>query len=175
MLRPLAAGLLTLLVFSVATPLQPAGVAQQAQQPRTWQEDQDKVFKGGLHFLFGDDIKVANLLGRLGAWSAHFFVYNGFGLASFLICSLAFVFGANLLFGRKIFSLKRNLRYVLAGLLFFSVALSFISPATSFPWGGAVGDLINNWLQRFLGWIGTAVLLSVGGLAYCAATPPRRG
>ena len=132
----------------------------------TWQEDQDKVFKGGLHFLFGDDIKVANLLGRLGAWSAHFFIYNGFGLASFLICSLAFVFGANLLFGRRIFSLKRNLRYVLAGLIFFSVALAFISPSTSFPWGGAVGDLINNWLQRFLGWIGTAVLLSVGGLAY---------
>jgi len=132
----------------------------------TWQEDQDKVFKGGINFLFSDDIKVANLLGRLGAWAAHLFIYNGFGLASFLICSFFFVFGMNLLFTRKIFSLKRNLRYVLTGILFFCVALSFISPTTGFPWGGAVGDLINNWLQRFLGWVGTAVLLSVTGLAY---------
>ena len=132
----------------------------------TWQEDQDKVFKGGAYFLFADDIKVANLLGRLGAWTSHFFIYNGFGLASFLICSLFFVIGINLLFSKKIYSLKRNLRYVLAGLIFFSVTLSFISPSHSFAWGGAAGDLINNWLQRFLGWIGTAVVLSVIGLAY---------
>ncbi|HYJ38180.1 MAG TPA: DNA translocase FtsK 4TM domain-containing protein, partial [Chitinophagaceae bacterium] len=117
-------------------------------------------------FLFTDDLKVANLLGRLGAWAAHMFIYNGFGLASFLICSFFFVLGMNLLFSRRIFSIRRNLRYVLAGLLFFSVAFSFISPSNVFPWGGAVGDLINNWLQRFLGWVGTAVLLSVAGLAY---------
>ena len=132
----------------------------------TWQQDQDKVLKGGFSFLFGDDVKVDNLLGRLGAWTAHFFVYNGFGLASFLICSFFFVFGTNLLFGRRIFSIKRNLRYVLAGLLFFSVAFAFVSPSNTFPWGGAVGDLVNEWLQRFLGWVGTAVLLSVAGLAY---------
>jgi len=76
------------------------------------------------------------------------------------------VFGTNFLFGRKVFSIKRNVRYVLAGLIFFSVAFSFVSPSNVFSWGGAVGDLINIWLQRFLGWIGTAVLLSVAGLAY---------
>jgi len=132
----------------------------------TWQEDQDKVFKGGINFLFADDVKVANLLGRLGAWAAHLFIYNGFGLASFLICSFFFVFGINLLFSKKIFSIRRNLRYVLAGILFFCVAFSFVSPSNAFPWGGAVGDMLNNWLQRFLGWVGTAVLLSVAGLAY---------
>ena len=63
----------------------------------TWQVDQDKVFKGGASFLFSDDVKVANLLGRLGAWTSHFFIYNGFGLASFLLCTLFFVIGVNLL------------------------------------------------------------------------------
>src|ERR1700674_3017253 len=62
----------------------------------TWQEDQDKVFKGGINFLFSEDIKVANLLGRLGAWISHLFIYKGFGLASFFICSLFFVAGINL-------------------------------------------------------------------------------
>lgn len=132
----------------------------------TWKEDQDKVFRGGTEFLFGDDIKVANLLGRLGAWSAHFFIYKGFGLAAFLLCSLFFVLGLNLVMKQKIFSVSRNLRYVLAGLLFFSVSFAFILPTNDFPFGGAAGNLVSNWLENFLGWTGTAVLLSVTGLAY---------
>lgn len=132
----------------------------------TWREDQDKVFRGGADFLFSDDLKVSNLLGRLGAWSAHFFIYKGFGLASFLLCSLFFVIGVNLVMKKKLFSISRNLRYVLAGLLFFSVTFAFLLPADDFPWGGAAGNLVSNWLERFLGWMGTAVLLSVTGLAY---------
>lgn len=132
----------------------------------TWKEDQDKVFRGGTDFLFSDNVKVSNLLGRLGAWSAHFFIYKGFGLASFLLCSLFFVIGVNLVMKKKLFSISRNLRYVLAGLLFFSVTFAFLLPADDFPWGGAAGNLVSNWLERFLGWMGTAVLLSVLGLAY---------
>ena len=45
----------------------------------TWKEDQDKVFRGGL--LFANDIKVSNLLSRLGAVVSHFFIYKGFGVA----------------------------------------------------------------------------------------------
>lgn len=132
----------------------------------TWQEDQDKVFRGGAGFLFADDIKVANLLGRLGAWASHFFIYKGFGLASFLLCSLFFVVGVNMLLKKKLFSVSRNLRYVLAGLLVFSVAFAFVLPANDFPWGGAAGSMVSNWLVKFLGWAGTAVLLGVTGLAY---------
>jgi S-DNA-T family DNA segregation ATPase FtsK/SpoIIIE len=55
---------------------------------------------------------------------------------------------------------------VLTGLLFFSVALAFITRGSGFPWGGAVGDMICDWLTRFLGWLGTAALLLVAGLAY---------
>ncbi|MGB8192333.1 MAG: DNA translocase FtsK [Chitinophagaceae bacterium] len=132
----------------------------------TWQEDQDKVFKTGSDFLSAKNVKVANLLGYLGAWTAHFFIFKGFGLASFLLCSLFFVIGLNLLFKKNLFSISRNVRYVLAGLLFFSVTLSFLLPADDFPWGGAVGNLVSNWLVNLLGWTGTAVLLSVTGLAY---------
>ena len=132
----------------------------------TWQEDQDKVFNNGAGVLFSNDVKVANLVGWLGAWTSHFFIYNGFGLASFLLCSLFFVIGINLLLKRKYFSIARNLRYVLTGLLFFSVAFAFLLPAEDFPWGGAVGNLASAWLVKMLGWTGTAVLLSLAGLAW---------
>jgi S-DNA-T family DNA segregation ATPase FtsK/SpoIIIE len=132
----------------------------------TWKEDQDKVFHGASILLPSSNVKVTNLLGNLGALISHQFFYKGFGVASYLFCSFFFIVGVNLLFARRVFSISRNLRYVLTGLLFFSVALAFITRGSSFSWGGAVGDMISDWLTRFLGWIGTAALLFVAGLAY---------
>jgi len=132
----------------------------------TWKEDQDKVFQGASILLPSSNVKVTNLLGNLGALISHQFFYKGFGLASYLFCSIFFIVGVNLLFARRVFSIPRNLRYVLAGLLFFSVAFAFVTQGSGFAWGGAVGDMISEWLTRFLGWIGTAALLLVAGLAY---------
>jgi DNA segregation ATPase FtsK/SpoIIIE, S-DNA-T family len=132
----------------------------------TWKEDQDKVLKGFSGFLFGPEVQVANLLGRLGAWLSHLFFYKGFGIASFLLCTSFFVSGANLLFGKNIFSLWRNIRYVIIGLLFFSTLAAFIFSGNPFAWGGAAGDKINNWLSGFLGTIGTGVFLALAGFAY---------
>ena len=105
----------------------------------TWQEDQDKVLHGA-SMLFSRSIRTANLLGNLGALVSYEFFFNGFGLASYLFCSFFFIVGVNLLFARRIFSISRNLRYVLTGLLFFSVALAFLTRGSGFAWGGAVGD-----------------------------------
>ncbi len=132
----------------------------------TWKADQDKVFRGGSDYWFADDIKVTNLLGRLGAWVSHLFFYKGFGLASYFLCSLFFVIGSNLLFRKKIFRVSRNIRYVLVGLLFFSVSLAFFSGSSSFAWGGAVGNMVSKWMSNILGSIGTAATLLLGGIAY---------
>lgn len=132
----------------------------------TWKEDQDKVFQHGASILLSRGIKTANLLGNLGALVSYEFFFNGFGLASYFFCSIFFIIGVNLLFARKIFSISRNLRYVIAGLLYFSIAAAFVTHGLGFPWGGAVGDMISEWLSNFLGWVGTAALLLVAGLAY---------
>jgi len=131
-----------------------------------WKEDQDKVFQGASILLPSSDVKTSNLLGNLGAYVSHQFFYKGFGIASYFICSFFFIVGANLLFAKKIFSISRNLRYVIVSTLFFATALSFITQGSSFSWGGAIGDMINEWLARFLGKIGTGALLFVGALAY---------
>ncbi len=132
----------------------------------TWKEDQDKVFRGASILLPSANVKTVNLLGNIGAYLSHQFFYNGFGLASFFFCTLFFVIGVNFLFGKKVFSVWRNVRYVLVGLVFFSVAFAFVAGSSKFSWGGAVGNLISNWLVQMLGFIGTAALLLVGGLAY---------
>jgi S-DNA-T family DNA segregation ATPase FtsK/SpoIIIE len=127
----------------------------------TWEEDQSQVWNRGVSFLFDNDVKVNNLLGRLGAYFSHLVVRNGFGLASFLFCTFFFIVGVNLLFERKVFSVWRNLRYVTIGLLILSVSLAFLTPHATFPYGGKVGEMVNTWLINFLGIVGTGALLAV--------------
>jgi S-DNA-T family DNA segregation ATPase FtsK/SpoIIIE len=132
----------------------------------TWKEDQDKVFKGASILWPSAGVKAQNLLGNIGAYISHQFFYNGFGLASYLLCTLFFVMGANALFGKKMFSVWRNVRYLIVGVLFFSVALAFMAGKSQFAWGGAVGTMISDWLESLLGKVGTFALIAVGGLAF---------
>lgn len=132
----------------------------------TWKEDQDKVLGNATGFLFDDELQVENLLGRTGAWLAHLFFYKAFGVAAYLICSLFFVTGVNFLFGKKMFSVARNLKYVLAGLLVLPVFFSFFFQSQGFPWGGAMGNFTSDWLKGFIGKTGTGFLLGVAALSY---------
>lgn len=132
----------------------------------TWQNDQDKVHQFGIKIFSAEEVQVSNLLGVSGAYIAHTFIYKGFGIASFLFCSFFFVLGINLLFGRKVFSLQRNVKYVLTGLLVVSVAMAFIVRSSQFSYGGAFGELINDWLIKWIGAAGTAALLLVIVFSY---------
>ncbi|MCW3073853.1 MAG: translocase FtsK [Flaviaesturariibacter sp.] len=139
----------------------------------TWKEDQDRVLNNDAAFLWETDAtyRVSNLLGRLGAYISHFFIYRGFGVASLLFCTFFFVVGINLLFNRKVFSIWLNLKYVTFGLLIASVAFAFMLPSHyeggyEFPFGGRVGNMVSNWLTGFLGSVGTAALLLVVGASY---------
>ena len=131
----------------------------------TWETDMDKVLNKGWSPLFSS-VKTVNLLGNLGAVVAHFFFYKAFGIASFLLCTFFFVAGVNLLFSKKLFSVWRNTKYVVAGLVFLSVAFSFVLKNAGFPWGGAFGTYVSELLTAMLGSIGTGALLLVTGLAY---------
>ncbi len=132
----------------------------------TWQEDQSKVLKGAKILLPSQDEKVANMLGSSGAYFSHIFFRSGFGVASYLFCTLFFIVGVNLFFGRRLFSVSRNIKYLIVGLVVISVAASFLTQGSFFAWGGAVGDMINLWLQQIIGKVGTAALLLVAGLSY---------
>ncbi len=133
----------------------------------TWQQDQDKVLRFGIKiFSVTDDVKVANLMGVLGAYTAHNLVYNGFGIAAYLLCTFFFVLGSNLLFGKKVFSLPRNLRYLIIGLPLLSMAFAFFAGSSLFSWGGAVGELMKDWMVKWIGKAGTGAFLGLAVLSY---------
>ncbi len=105
-------------------------------------------------------------MGTFGSFISHFFIYKGFGIASYLLCSLFFVAGINLFFGKKIFSITRNLKYLVVGLPLLSITASVIMQGHLFPWGGEVGDMCRDFLYKVIGKIGTIGILAVAVLSY---------
>ena len=102
----------------------------------TWEDDHSYVIpaNGGWSNLFKgyDELKamhlnpvVQNWLGKFGALLSHQFIYEWFGIASFLFVFVFFVIGYRLLFKVKIFSLEKTFGYSLFFLLFTSLTLGF--------------------------------------------------
>lgn len=127
----------------------------------TWQQDQDEVRYRGWNILMPNKLKITNTLGSFGAFISHNLVWEGFGVASFLFCNLFFVIGINLLFGRKVFSLLKHVIYLIIGLILFSIGFAFVMRGSDFQWGGELGNVMNDWLNAFIGYFGTAMLLIV--------------
>jgi S-DNA-T family DNA segregation ATPase FtsK/SpoIIIE len=132
----------------------------------TWEEDFSKVTQEGNKMLWFSDAKVSNLMGTLGAFISNFFISNGFGVASYLLCSFFFVAGINLFFYKRIFNISRNLKYIIIGLPVLSVTAAVVFEGNSFPWGGAVGDMCRATLYNAIGAFGTIGLISITCLAY---------
>jgi len=132
----------------------------------TWQEDQDKVQLWRTSLFSTKDVKVNNQLGFIGAFIAYQIINNGFGLASYLFCTFTFVMGINMFFTKPIFSIWRNVRYVLVGLLVLSTCFAFVTKGSAFSWGGAVGEYSNSWLIKWFGSFGTGAILLVAGFSY---------
>jgi S-DNA-T family DNA segregation ATPase FtsK/SpoIIIE len=129
----------------------------------TWGEDQDKF---SYRMLLANDIKVQNLLGTFGAFISEIFIRHGFGVASYLFCTTFFVIGINLFFGKKVFSVLRNLKYLIVGLPLISVVASAAFQNNPFPWGGAAGDMMRDWMYITIGQVGTIAVLAVAVLSY---------
>ena len=132
----------------------------------TWEDDQDKVFKDGYKLLAGTDTKVANLMGTFGAFISHFLIFKGFGVASYLICTFFFIIGINLFFGKKVFSVVKNVKYLIIGLPLLSITAAVIMQGNGFAWGGAVGDMSRDYFYNAIGKIGTIGFIGVAFLAY---------
>ena len=140
----------------------------------TWQDDYSYVIdaNGGWSNLFKtfDELKAANLtpvvqnwLGKFGALLSHQFIYEWFGLASFLFIFVFFVIGYRLLFKVKIFPLEKTFGYSLFFLLFLSLTFgffhSFFSDAPHFL-EGEFGYWSNKLLAAQIGSAGVGGLLA---------------
>ncbi|MGI4749857.1 MAG: DNA translocase FtsK 4TM domain-containing protein [Janthinobacterium lividum] len=147
----------------------------------TWQDDQSYVLEanGGWSNFWKTPMElqdsgvtspiVQNWLGKLGALLSHQFIYEWFGVASFIFVAVFLVIGYRLLFKVRLFAVGKTLGYAFFGLLFFSIAIGFFHGwMTDSPHylEGEFGFWTNRLLGAQIGAAGTAGLLIFAALSF---------
>jgi DNA segregation ATPase FtsK/SpoIIIE, S-DNA-T family len=125
----------------------------------TWYRDQDLVLTHGWAMLFRSEVVVDNWLGKLGALTSSLFFYFSFGLASYIMVFQLFRLGLFLVLERKLSQYWPGLRRDMLLMAALSVYNAFLFREAAFPYGGAFGEAISQWLTGILGFIGTSLLL----------------
>ncbi len=127
----------------------------------TWSIDQDNLIsKNGLfHFLFRDHTPVENWGGRLGAVLSYVLVCKGAGIASLVIGIAIAGAGLILVYGKRIVPLLQYMRWVSILLLLIAPILTYLFPHSAFSFGGALGNIAIEYLNGFLGFWGTGLVL----------------
>ena len=124
------------------------------------QEDQSAVLE-----LSDRSEPVNNWLGKFGAFLADFFIYKGFGAASFLFTKLFFLTGAFIALDISLKKLKNIWFWDLFFIVLLSISFGFFW--ASLPeLGGTVGYEMNLFFQDYIGKIGTSLLLILGIVIY---------
>lgn len=124
------------------------------------QEDQSTLSE-----LANRDEKTNNWLGKFGAWLADFFIYRGFGAASFIFVKLFLLTGAFLVMNIATKKLKTIWFWDLFVMIIVSILFGFF--ATSLPeLGGTIGYEMNLFFQDYIGKTGTLLVLVFGIVIY---------
>ncbi|MFL0082802.1 DNA translocase FtsK [Tenacibaculum maritimum] len=119
----------------------------------SWQQDQSTLNQ------FGDKtILSKNLLGKIGAKLSHFFIYDGFGLGAFTLPFLFFLTGVYWLSHTRVKNIITSWNWGLSAMLWLSISLGFINQKYALL-SGTIGYEINDYLQKFLGKTGLAIVL----------------
>lgn len=102
--------------------------------------------------------KTQNWLGKVGAYLADFFIYKGFGVASIIFVKSILMIGIYFILDLSIFKLRKTLFWDFYLIITFSLLFGFFW--NQFPnLSGSVGYEINQFIQDYIGKIGTLLLL----------------
>ena len=124
-----------------------------------WKNDVDKISGNWREVLGNTEILVSNSLGKLGALISHWFIFQGFGISSFIVIILLILIGLK---GIKINTLpiRRSIKHGLTAMIWLSLSFGHFF-TDNLILGGSVGYECNIWLNTMLGTIGTRLLLLV--------------
>lgn len=119
----------------------------------TWQEDQSLLTE-----FTNRNAEASNLLNKFGASISHFFMYQGFGLASFAFTILLAITGLYLFLGLNGKNLWGKWIWGMLGVIWVSIALGFLAAEQPLL-GGLIGYEMNDFLQDYIGKIGVFLVL----------------
>ena len=118
-----------------------------------WQADQSTLDQLG-----NRQVETRNLLSKFGAVISDFFIYDGFGVAAFAIALLTVITGIYYFFSLKKAPLFKFWFWGILVMIWLSVFFGFFADTNALL-GGTVGYEMNDYLQDYLGFTGTVLLL----------------
>ena len=102
--------------------------------------------------------KTENWLGKVGAYIADFFIYKGFGIASFIFVKSLLMIGIYFILDISIFKLRKSLFWDFYLIIIFSLVFGFFWE--QFPnFSGVIGYEINQFVLDYIGKIGVLLVL----------------
>ena len=118
-----------------------------------WQADQSTLTQLG-----NRQVETQNLLSKFGAAISDFFIYEGFGIAAFAIAFLTIITGVYFFLSLRKKPLFQFWFWGLLVMIWLSVFFGFFAEQNALL-GGTVGYEMNDYLQDYLGFTGTILLL----------------
>jgi S-DNA-T family DNA segregation ATPase FtsK/SpoIIIE len=117
---------------------------------------------------FGDKtVEAQNWLSKSGAWLSDLFISKGFGIASFMFTWLIFITGVFILTNAPKQRILNNWFWGVLIVFWFSILFGFFTFKNDIL-SGIVGFEINDYLQIYIGKIGTILLLIFTLITYLA-------
>ncbi len=127
----------------------------------TWKVDQSFQYS---KVISPTEIAVENWSGKAGAHFANLFINKWFGIASFTFPFLLIVIGFRF-FKIKLYPIRKAFKITIIGTIILSVFLGYLfGNSKGFlgsGLGGSHGFIMSQWLNSFLGKVGTAFLLAI--------------
>lgn len=123
----------------------------------TGKADQSIVGSIGETALQEAGLEAENWLGLIGAYTSHYFIYQFFGIASFLIPPFLFLIGYKIVFQNEILSISRSFAFTVFFLLWTSTFIGYfmVNSESIYEWGylgGGTGFELAIILYSLMGW-----------------------
>jgi S-DNA-T family DNA segregation ATPase FtsK/SpoIIIE len=115
--------------------------------------------------LANRSLSAENWLGKIGAYLADFFLYQGFGVTSFLFVRILFLLGAYMILNMSLAKLRKNLFWDAFIIIVGSILFGFLWEIVP-QLGGVIGYEMNLFIQDYIGTTGTLLVLLFGVLIF---------
>ncbi len=127
-----------------------------------WEADQSTLGELG-----NREVVAKNWLSKFGATVSDFFIYKGFGLAAYIFAGLITLSGIYLFFNLKLKNLFTYWFWGILMMIWWAIFFGFFADKYTIL-GGRVGYEVNDYLQDYIGFTGTVLLLTFLFIAYFA-------
>lgn len=133
----------------------------------SWRTDQSILSLDTAEFIFKfNSNPPSNFMGKLGAFFAHLFIFNGFGIGAFLLYPIFFIVGYNLYFNNVFKIRPKTVSKLLITALWVSLVCALVFSKSYSVLSGLIGYGVFLFSKSLVGTVGMVLVLTMVTLLF---------